>query len=344
MTDGVRALFHSAYGLRIRANVAIPGLPSLPEVFGADLAIELGSIPIGLDESHTSSRAWCERRERDGGAPILRVWTMDKGRYFRFLYADGTEFVIDREGTRIWARWPEPLTLEDTAVYLLGPVLGFVLLLRGTTCLHASSVAVGEGALALVGPAGAGKSTTAAALAGQGHPVVSEDVVTLGEHGGGFHVQPGYPCIRLWPSSVRALYGSADALPLMTPNWEKRGLDLIGNGHRFQPRPLPLRAIYVLGERTTDPSAPYVEALPPQDGLIALVANTYANYLKDKDMRSQEFRLLARVVAGLPVRKIVPHADVARLSALCDLILNNYRDLTKGEDCGVTPSLRSSHV
>jgi hypothetical protein len=317
--------------LRLSANLPIPGLAQLPESPGVDLRIWLGSIPSRLDGAMGPSRVWYSAQELEGGEPRVRVWTLAEGRYFRFLYADETEFVVDRAGTCLWARWPAALSLEDTAVYLLGPILGFVLLLRGTTCLHASSVAVRGGALALLGPAGAGKSTTAAALSRRGYPVLSEDVVTLSDQGGALLVQPGYPCIRLWPASVRSLYGSSEALPRLTPNWEKRGLGLTGRAHPFQAEPLPLEAIYLLGERTTQPGAPYVEAISARDGLLALVANTYANYLEDRDMRAREFDLLARVVAELPLRRVVPHADVTRLGALCETLVRDYEALIGGE-------------
>ena len=51
--------------------------------------------------------------------------------------------------------------------------------LRGVPALHASAVAVGGAALAVVGSAGAGKSTTAAARAARGHAVVADDVLAL---------------------------------------------------------------------------------------------------------------------------------------------------------------------
>jgi hypothetical protein len=351
-------LIQSAYGLRVCANLPIPGLSHQLETSEAapeaDLTIHLGSLPHRLDQPRESLNAWYTSNEAEGSEPRLRVWTQEEGLYFRLLYSDGTEFVLNREGTQIWARWPDPMTLEDAAVYLLGPVLGFVLLLRGTNCLHASAVAVDGGAMAVVGPAGAGKSTTAAALVRRGFPVLSEDVVALCDQGGVFHVQPGYPCIRLWPSSVRVLYGDPHALPLLTPNWEKRGLSLAGDDRLFQPAPLPLRAIYLLDERTASESAPRIEAVTPRDSLIALLTNTYLNYLKSKAMRAQEFRVLARVIASVTIRRVVPHEDVDRLPALCDLILNDFRDLARGEDCGVTHStpdspevpfaLGSSHV
>ena len=182
----------------------------------------------------------------DHGQPTLTVCKLDDGAWFHLRYADGTEFLVDRPGKRLWATWQEPLTVEDTATYLLGPVMGFVLLLRGTHALHASAINVGGHAIAIVGPAGAGKSTTAAAFAKLGYGVLAEDVITLAREGGELMVQPAYPCIRLWPASVAALFGAPDALPLLTPNWDKRYLDLAGDDGRyqFQSDASPLRAIY----------------------------------------------------------------------------------------------------
>ena len=51
----------------------------------------------------------------------------------------------------------------------LGPVFAFVLRLRGAVTFHASAVRIGD-AVAFLGPQGAGKSTTAAALALRGCP------------------------------------------------------------------------------------------------------------------------------------------------------------------------------
>lgn len=147
----------------------------------------------------------------------LRVGVLADGAYFDFFYNDGPRFLVEREGREIWADWPENYSLEDAATYLLGPVLGFVLRLRGITCLHASAVAVGDQAIALVGTPGAGKSTTAAAFACLGYGVLSDDVVALADEGDRFIVQPGYPRVNLWPNSVCALFDSADSLPRITP-------------------------------------------------------------------------------------------------------------------------------
>jgi hypothetical protein len=153
------------------------------------------------------------------------------------------------------------------------------------------------------------------------YSVLAEDVVTLDDRGDRFLVRPGYPCIRLWPPAVKALYGSETHLPKLTPNWDKCYLDLSA---QFQGEALPLAAIYQLGERHHDSAAPFIETLDRSEALMALVANTYATKLMDKLMRAREFELLTRVVGNVSVRRVTPHADPARITELCNLIVDDF--------------------
>jgi hypothetical protein len=249
------------------------------------------------------------------------------GEYFCFFYGDGARFGVERGGGQVWADWPDNYTLEDACTYLLGPVIGFVLRLRGITCLHASAVAVGEQAIGLVGLPGAGKSTTAAAFARSGFPVIADDVVALAEEGETFLVPPGYPRLNLWPDSVCTLYGSEKALPRITPTWDKRYMGLGDDGLGFAANPLPLGVIYILGEREATLSVPAVEEVAGGDALVTLVANTYVNYLLDRDMRSREFDVLSRIVARVPIRRVRPSADPAAVFDLCAVIAADARQV-----------------
>jgi hypothetical protein len=315
----------SIYGLGVVANSVIPGVPA-STIASEDIRISFGSLPAWLHEVSDTQieTSYIADYKSECGEPALRVFRVLDGRYYRFRYADETEFVVDSAGTEIWAAWREPLTLEDTATYLLGPVMGFVMLLRGIVCLHASAVAIGNEAIALLGPAGSGKSTTAAAFAERGYSVLAEDVVTLDDRGDQFLVRPGYPCIRLWPAAVKALYGSETHLPKLTPNWDKCYLDLSDN---FQGEPLRLAAIYHLSERRHEATAPFVQALDRSEAMMSLVANTYATKLMDKQMRAREFELLTRVVKSVPLRRVTPHADPARLDELCTRIIADFQNV-----------------
>jgi len=105
------------------------------------------------------------------GLPLLRVTRDTAGARHLFRYGDGTEFGVERASSSTFSVCcgsARPLTAEDATTYLLGPVLGFVPRRLGITCLHASAVLVGGRAVALAGPPGAGKSTTAAEFARAG--------------------------------------------------------------------------------------------------------------------------------------------------------------------------------
>jgi len=324
------------YGLVVNSNISIPGGFDCGPTTRCDLEVLLGSMPEWLDEALEGADERYKSQYRDKfGEPSLMIWKLLGGSYFRLRYSDGTEFLVDKHGSKLWATWPEGLTLDDTATYLLGPVLGFVLLLTGTHSLHASAIAVDGKAVVLVGAPGAGKSTTAAAFARRGYSILAEDVVAISDEADRFVILPGYPRIRLWPESVSALYGAPDALPPLTPTWNKRYLDLIIDGHSFQQESLPLAAIYVLQQRRADCSALSVEPLAAHAGLMALVANTYASLLMDKPMRAREFSLLTRITSGVPIRRVTPHVSASFLSELCDLILNDYYSLSEPESVSV---------
>jgi hypothetical protein len=316
----------SIYNLGITANRPIPGVPS-SAIDAIDVRISFGSLPAWVYklDPHNYQLSYTSEYTDNSGEPLLRVFRLLGGTHHHFRYADGTEFLIDNAGSEIRSDWRTPFTIEDAATYLLGPVFGFVLLLRGVISLHASAVVVDSQAIALLGPAGSGKSTTAAAFSSRGLSILAEDVVTLDDRNDGFLVRPSYPCIRLWPAAVRALYGDESHLPRLTPNWDKRYLDLTSG--KFEPQPLPLAAIYVLGERSNNASAPFVQPLDRTEGLLSLIANTYTNYLMDKQMQARQFDLLTRVLANVPLRKITPHADARRIAELCDCILDDFASL-----------------
>jgi hypothetical protein len=318
----------SIYGLEVIANRPIPTVPH-STITTADLRVSFGVLPGWVQSLETAQieTTYVADYTDEHGKPAFVFSKLQHGNFFRFTYADNTEFIVDRDGREIWSTWCEPLTLEDTTTYLLGPVMGFVLLLRGLVCLHASAIVVEGAAMALVGPAGAGKSTTAAAFASRNFSVLAEDVVTLEDFGDTFLVRPAYPCIRLWPASAANLYGSRSALPPLTPNWDKCYLDLSGESGLFENERRPLAAIYLLDERSDDPQAPFVQPLDPAAGLISLIANTYGTKLLDKQMRSREFDVLSRVLQHLPLRRVTPHADPLRLPKLCDQLLADFESL-----------------
>jgi hypothetical protein len=327
LTILIQAWFYRLFGLSLKVDRPIAGVKELPEPAAIEVEFNLAGFPDWLRHLSQSEKVLFFQGE--GG---VRVWRLAGGKYYHLKFADDCEFISDRAGTSLWAAYPPEVTPEYLDTYLLGPVVGLLLRLRGTICLHASAIAVDNQAIALVGPSRAGKSTTAAAFARMGFAVLTDDITALKEEGHVFLVLPGDPNLCLWPQSVTYLYGSSDALPLvipdnpLDPDWDKRNLSLTSEGYRFQSQPLPLGAVYFLGARRGE-NAPGAEDLIGQAGLLALLANSFGSSLLDPNRRGQEFEVLSRLAAQVPLRQIFPHVDPTYLTRCCELILEDFHAL-----------------
>jgi hypothetical protein len=304
-----------AYGLRIRSDTLIPGLPSSRTHHDVpDLDIHCKASP---ESGASVVEVHLPPRDLTRVPTSLPAAVPDETPALAIVYDDGVRFEIDGAARTIWCSWPPTSTLEDVATYLLGPILALVLRLRGTVCLHGSAAIVDGGAVLFVGAAGSGKSTTAAALAQAGCSVIADDVAALDMIDGGFAVRPAYPALRLWPDAVASLYGSADAMPLLTPNWDKRKLDLTARDMDFPSRPVPITTIYLLGP-CSDGHGEVKRVAPGRETLLNLVANSYPSTLLDARLRAEELTVLAQLAASVPVYTLSLPDDVTRIAASLD--------------------------
>ncbi len=300
------ASFHfRAFGLRIESDAPIAGLPEVAADAPAQLRIHMGSLPGAFDPVDPGHREiWHSEPDRNDAADVVTLLASRDDEWLTLRYADGTQFVLARAGAEIWATWPPGASAASAATYLLGPVIGFVLRLRGLTCFHASSVVIADRVILMLGPAGIGKSSTVAALALRGHRVIGDDIAVVQSEGDHWVVHPSIPGVRLWDDMVEMLLGKSDALPLLAPGWEKRHLDLRTSKGGFRPEvAVPLGAIYVLFP-TGPTGATVAERLRGHEAFLALVANTYANVLLTAPLRGAEFSALSSVVRQVPVWRV----------------------------------------
>lgn len=316
------------FGLGVRVNRSLEALSSMPPASQIDVTVTFGLLPFGSENAvGVEVEEFYVSPYSDGaGNPSVQAVRLLASGATRMSYADGTVFVISEHATHVWAKTPPDQTTEDTAAYFLGPIIGAVLRMRGVMCLHASAVAINNRAVAFVGVSGAGKSTTAAAFAKLGYHVLSDDILALTDYQDGFLVRPAYPRVRLWPESAAGLFGSADMLPCMTPNWSKRFLGLNEPGYEFQSEPLELTAIYFLGPRMALGSGGIVvEDVAPAAALMALLSDSYAANYVYKPFRAHEFEVLSRLVQFVPCRRISAVDDFARVDEFCDGIMQDFQ-------------------
>jgi hypothetical protein len=304
------------FGLATTSNIPIPGLVAT-SIQDPDVQILLGcaaSREIAASTSGTEELTFTSSLFTDSGEPAFKIFRA--GQIVHLVYQEGIEFWLDGGAGNIWGAWPGDLKLDDATAYLLGPVFGLLLLLRGAVCLHASAVAVENKAVLFVGDAGAGKSTTAAAMTRRGHALLADDIVAIAERDSAFFATPSFPYVSLWPESLAIIRGIGDELILPTDALLKERY----SPSSFQKSALPVGAIFVLGERLSSDAAPRAEAMSSQQRLLALVASSYATTLLDGAARAREFRLFGEMIRMVPIWRLHAHSDALLLDRLCDVV------------------------
>ena len=315
---------YRAYGLTISCDAPVSALrPEPTHLERYDIVVSLGTrtdwvrgarlLPSRLEHPRPGEV------ERDNSPFTLTSY--GAGQFFELAYGNEALFFVDGAAQRVWGTCLRPFTNEDLATYLLGPVMGFVLRRRNVLALHASAISIAGHAVALCGESQSGKSTTAAALALRRIPVLCEDITPLVQTHGRFQVEPAYPRVCLWPDAVEKLFGRQDALPRLTPSWDKYFLPLDGDNARFEEQRQVLGAVYLFAPRVAEAEAPWIETMSAREALLGLVQNTYMNWLLEHRQRAAEFDALSKLVKQVPIRRIIPHVDPGRIGALCELIV-----------------------
>lgn len=178
-----------AHGLQVISPFALPGMseredPSLPT-----LELDLYTRrSVEADWSLRRARAIWEGRLGDG--ETLLVSGTGDGRYL-FAFGEKALFGLDRDRERLACAPSEAGVAWQRT--LLTKLLPNIAMLRGYEALHASAVSSPEGAVLVLAPSGTGKTALALALAHDGWPLISDDILVLGRHADGVHAHPGTP-------------------------------------------------------------------------------------------------------------------------------------------------------
>src|SRR3954447_16247498 len=287
------ARYPGAYGFRIVASdpgVALPGLAEVP----AEAAVAHVSWESGPDEG--------ELLDISDDAVQLSVPGI-------------VAISVERSSRAISIRLPEPPRPEAIVHPMLTTPLAFLARWRGHACLHAGAVAFDGGAVVVCGEQAAGKSTTLATFAGQGLPVIADDLVVID----GGDVLSG-------PSCVDLRRDAADRFP------DAEYLGTIGARERFRlltpPAPfrVPLRGIFLLEWSSGD--AVGVRELDLAERLHVIHAYDYAQVIGIPHPEA-----LLRL-ADVPMWRLTRPRDLAASSRGLDLLLETAATATPATPAG----------
>jgi hypothetical protein len=214
--------------------------------------------------------------------------------------------VVSADGRRIACHALGAVSREVFHTYLLGHVLSFALIRRHLEPLHATGVLVDGATVAFLGDCGRGKSTLGAAFIQAGHPLVTDDLLVVGERAAGFVTYPGMPRIKLFPRIARPLLGEPAGGTPLNRFTAKLVLPLHGDQWVFRPRALPLGALYVLAPASASARGEEIRIRPlsPRGAFVELIRNTFNTMVVEPARLQRQFALAARIASTVPVKRL----------------------------------------
>ena len=220
-----------------------------------------------------------------------------------YLKAAGIfEVIVARDGRTVVCAALGAVDRRTFEANLMNFVLGTSLTLQGEEPLHSTVVDLGGRAVGLLGPSGAGKSTLAAFLISRGADLVTDDMLRVQFVGDSLLAHPGPYRLKLLDDPGRRFLPGALA---------DGHFNTLSGKIMVKPRtagqegsaPVPLAALYYIGELAGWPAPSAVAALPLTGLELARVVLSSAmddRYTPPARL-AQQMAFAARLARTLPV-------------------------------------------
>ena len=313
---------YSAYGVEVESEILIPEFCPMAKLSAASKPVQVrwGHL-VAPSLQSTPSACRCHIQPEEA----YLEWPQGG----LFLVRQGQEIIID------------PADGADEKMirtFLLGAAFGLLLYQRQHMVLHASAIAMEEGAVIFMGDRGAGKSTTAALFQSHGYPLLTDDVTVLQQSTStheNVHLQmsdavmvvPSFPQIKLWPESITSLGQHPDQFPTLNAWVEKRLYNPSTDSKGFAQQPYPLIGIYVLAWGEENEIVP----LRGQDALGELMHNWYCARFGEAMMQhvsaTDHLKTFAALINRVPVYDLVRKDSLAELGAIVPMVENHVKTL-----------------
>jgi hypothetical protein len=311
-----------AYGLRIVTDVPLPEL--------ARLQVSARGPTVRAILGHRFQRIrlnprWYLRSRPPGGRIWLRYGKTADG--YVLSFPNLADFIVDSSGSQVvCCNASSDISLETIRHLLIDQVLALIVNLRGREAIHATAVATRNGVCAFTGLAGSGKSTLAASFVLAGYPLVCDDCLALCE-GKAITAIPGYPGLRLWDDSIRALGASSRNLKPVAHYTTKSRLKNHSRRTEFCSTPRRLARIYILKRARSSKrsSGVVIEDLAPADALMGLVEAAYRFDITDRAMLTRQFQFLSRVAERVAVKRLMVPNEFSALSSVREAVIHDLQ-------------------
>lgn len=295
---------YSAFGIQFESDVVLPELNTCTGG-SVDVKITYGNVP---NEIHSP---------------------YEKADYYQiaeneFLFrVDGVASYYVTNGERVVVQLFNQ-DLRVVRLYLLGTVMGVLLMQRGILPIHGSAVVMEGRCIIFVGVSGAGKSSMAAALCKNGYSLLADDIsaVKFDENGLPW-VQSGYPQQKLWQDSVSMLGIDITLLQRIYDDMDKYAVPVTMG---FWGHPVLLNAIYEINVQAGNnlPIIPVIGA----EKVATIMSHTYrSGFLEGLGLKIEHFKRCATMAKCTPVFRLTRPEGVTLLDQQVDILERHLAEM-----------------
>ncbi|MBP2657823.1 MAG: HPr kinase [Firmicutes bacterium] len=301
--NSISSYNYEAFGLNFDSQIILPELARAIGKMG-DVRINYGDVPKQVESPIEETHYY----QASSDEFLLRV--------------DGVAtFYVDK-GEQIIVKTCNSANPKLVRLYLLGTVMGILLMQRGILPIHGSTVDINSCGVLFTGISGAGKSTIAAALHKRGYLLLADDVSVLTCAQGRFQVQPGYPQQKLWPDSAAML-----GIDTTTSSRVAEGRDkcVVPVYERFSRLPLPIIVIYQIVVQPCND----ISILPLRGAvkLATIMGNTYrAEFINCLGKKFSHFKQCADLAKQVQVFRLTRPANRMLLDRQIETVLKHYTE------------------
>ncbi len=297
--------YYKAFGINIASELPFKELEQGKA--NSQVKISFAQVP-GMLENPQSKGVRFEAKQ---GLFLLKIDNVAN-----YLVKDGKEIFIEKNNSSV--------ADNEIRLFLLGPVMGALLIQRGLLPIHGSAIENAGSAIVFSGIPGAGKSTLAAAYLNTGNCVISDDISVINLNANNVPmIYPGFPQMKLWADAIRYFGSDQQSKRILREGIQKFGIP-VNNGYYNQP--LPVKKIYILG--THNQPNFILNPLKGIDKFNTLKNNTYRwQFLKGLGKTKEHFSLLSKLAEYVDVARIMRPIDSFKIKELMELIDNDLKQL-----------------
>jgi len=289
-------LYFGIFDSIIRCNRALPELAQAPPDSSPSQPLNIWFRTPRLLLAATPGirlQAWLDGTDRvvqgqHGDATLIRVRGL-------------ADFLVRPVACSVECQLCPQAPVSSVRHFLLNQVLPRMISVRDPLVIHASAVATEHGALALIGPAGCGKSTLAASFVLSGAAtLIADDSILVRLAGSSPCLVGAYTRSRLRPDSFGALGFDAQSIHGDRPAGGKHVLEF-APGQRVPSAPMAIRGLFLLHQAPSDQQSIEVRHLTGTAAVIALIKNSFLLAPSDHDLLRRQFEAATALIrTGCP--------------------------------------------